>query len=188
MIEMIGILVKAGAVGVIFFGIYTWYQAYRDLAQLNSGNDQDQQARLSKIDQLKVLADQLNKFRTMMILAFLIVACLETVQLFWPRPHVTLTVTPFDEAMAAHKPVLKKSGKVVNDDEFIKSGVFSEALKERAEYTVDVLRMRDVLLEQVRDASKRADNLGKLARAQNDQSAMSQRPKDAGSDRPWTEE
>jgi hypothetical protein len=78
------------------------------LAHQNSGNDQDQQARASKLGQLEVLAGQLNKFRTMMILAILIAAALETTQLFWPRPQVTLTVTPFDDAMAAHKPVLKK--------------------------------------------------------------------------------
>jgi hypothetical protein len=158
------------------------------LAHQNSGNDQDQQARASKLGQLEVLAGQLNKFRTMMILAILIAAALETTQLFWPRLQVTLTVTPFDDAMAAHKPVLKKSGKVVNDDGFIKNGVFSEALKEKAEYTVDVLRMRDVLREQVREVSKLAENARKVANAQLDQSASIQRLKDIGSDRPWTEE
>jgi hypothetical protein len=173
MVEIILVLVKAGAIGVMFFGLYIWYQAFRELSQISSANDADS-------TKYKVVADQLSKFRWVMIFAIAVAALLEGVQHVWPRAHITVSITPFDGSMEKHRPVLRKNGAEIDLSELKLGGSFAEQPKERTTYEVNVLRMRDAL----RDYALEAKRSQAVSTTQAAQSAALQDRRDIGLDQP----
>jgi hypothetical protein len=173
MVEIILGLAKAGAVGVILYGLYIWHHAFRELSQLSAATDADSAKHT-------LMADQLSKFRWMMIFAIAVAALLEGVQHVWPRAHITVSITPFDDSMQEHRPILRKNGAEVDLSEPKLGGIFAEQPKERTTYEVNVLRMRDAL----RDHARRATESQKIATAQAAQSAALQDRRDIGLDQP----